>query len=133
MTVLEPRDDAVAHEIAEMGDERVLGRAYRALSVGIVSVVLLIAFEATAVGTAMPVAARELDGVSLYAFAFSGYFTTSLFGMVAAGQWADRRGPLGPVGVGMAAFTAGLVLAGAAGSRWVFVAGRAVPGLGGGP
>ncbi|MET9498194.1 MFS transporter [Streptomyces sp. NPDC006552] len=114
------------------GVEGVLGRTYRALSIGIVTVVLLIAFEATAVGTAMPVAARELDGVSLYAFAFSGYFTTSLFGMVAAGQWADRRGPLGPLGAGIGAFAAGLVVAGAAGGMWLFVAGRAVQGLGGG-
>ncbi|WP_428954385.1 MFS transporter [Streptomyces sp. cg35] len=112
--------------------EGVLGRTYRALSIGIVTVVLLIAFEATAVGTAMPVAARELDGVALYAFAFSGYFTTSLFGMVLAGQWADRSGPLGPVTAGIGTFAAGLVLAGTAGGMWLFVAGRAVQGLGGG-
>ncbi|WSE15318.1 MFS transporter [Streptomyces sp. NBC_00118] len=112
--------------------EGVLGRGYRALSIGIVSVVLLIAFEATAVGTAMPVAARELDGVSLYAFAFSAYFTTSLFGMVLSGQWADRRGPLAPLGAGIAAFAAGLLLAGTAASMWMFIAGRAVQGLGGG-
>ncbi|MEV3859355.1 MFS transporter [Streptomyces sp. NPDC050095] len=110
----------------------VLSGTYRALSVGIVTVVLLIAFEATAVGTAMPVAARELDGVSLYAFAFSGYFTTSLFGMVLAGQWADRRGPLGALASGIGAFAAGLLIAGTAGSMWLFVAGRAVQGLGGG-
>ncbi|MEU6481459.1 MFS transporter [Streptomyces sp. NPDC047017] len=110
----------------------VLGRAHRALSIGIVSVVLLIAFEATAVGTAMPVAARELHGVPLYAFAFSGYFTTSLFGMVLAGQWADRRGPLGALTAGIGAFAAGLLLAGTAATMWVFILGRAVQGLGGG-
>ncbi|MVO84784.1 MFS transporter [Streptomyces sp. p1417] len=110
----------------------VLGKAHRALSIGVVSVVLLIAFEATAVGTAMPVAARELDGVSLYAFAFSGYFTTSLFGMVLSGQWADRRGPLGPLAVGISAFAAGLVLSGTAAVMWMFILGRAVQGLGGG-
>ncbi|MFC9281815.1 MFS transporter [Streptomyces collinus] len=110
----------------------VLGRAHRALSIGVVSVVLLIAFEATAVGTAMPVAARELDGLALYAFAFSGYFTTSLFGMVLAGQWSDRRGPLGALTTGIGAFAAGLVIAGTAQVMWVFILGRAVQGLGGG-
>ncbi|MYT75696.1 MULTISPECIES: MFS transporter [unclassified Streptomyces] len=110
----------------------VLGRGYRALSIGIVTVIVLIAFEATAVGTAMPVAARDLDGVALYAFAFSAYFTTSLFGMVLAGQWADRRGPLGPVGAGIGAFAAGLLLAGTAANMWTFIVGRAVQGLGGG-
>uniref|UniRef100_UPI0031CE689F MFS transporter n=1 Tax=Streptomyces hawaiiensis TaxID=67305 RepID=UPI0031CE689F len=136
MTVPKPRD-ADVEEAAEPPsraerEEGVLGPGYRALSVGIVSVVLLIAFEATAVGTAMPVAARELDGVSLYAFAFSGYFTTSLFGMVLSGQWSDRRGPLGPLTAGIASFGAGLLLSGTAGTMWVFILGRAVQGFGGG-
>ncbi|MFI8227266.1 MFS transporter [Streptomyces sp. NPDC085900] len=132
MTVLEPRDAAVADQTPGRAEEGVLGREYRALSVGIVSVVLLIAFEATAVGTAMPVAARELDGVGLYAFAFSGYFTTSLFGMVFAGQWSDRRGPLGALTTGIGCFAAGLLLAGTASAMWLFILGRAVQGLGGG-
>ncbi|MDQ1045954.1 MFS transporter [Streptomyces sp. V4I2] len=134
MTALDPRDTGVADTASDLPsvDESVLSRPYRALSVGIVSVVLLIAFEATAVGTAMPVAARELDGVSLYAFAFSGYFTTSLFGMVLSGQWSDRRGPLGPLTAGIGAFAAGLLLSGTAGVMWLFILGRAVQGLGGG-
>ena len=136
MAVLEPRDAGVTGDpevlsVNEVG-EGVLGRSYRALSIGIVSVVLVIAFEATAVGTAMPVAARELDGVALYAFAFSGYFTTSLFGMVLAGQWADRRGPLGALAAGIAGFGAGLLLSGTAGAMWQFILGRAVQGFGGG-
>ncbi|MET9447223.1 MFS transporter [Streptomyces cinerochromogenes] len=131
MSALESRDPSVLDPVAEQ-DGGVLSRAYRALSIGIVSVVVLIAFEATAVGTAMPVAARELDGVALYAFAFSGYFTTSLFGMVLAGQWSDRRGPLGALTTGIGAFAAGLVVAGTAQVMWVFILGRAVQGLGGG-
>ncbi|WP_461076097.1 MFS transporter [Streptomyces deserti] len=146
MTAPDPRDTDVADtaeavetkdtpdlpSAAERDQRTVLSRSYRALSIGIVSVVLLIAFEATAVGTAMPVAARELDGVSLYAFAFSGYFTTSLFGMVLAGQWSDRRGPLGALTTGIASFAAGLLLSGTAGVMWVFILGRAVQGFGGG-
>ncbi|MGW6876943.1 MFS transporter [Streptomyces xanthophaeus] len=110
----------------------ILAPAYRTLSIGIISVVFLIAFEATAVGTAMPVAARELQGIGLYAFAFSAYFTTSLFGMVLSGQWADRQGPLRPLTTGIAAFAAGLVFSGTAATMWVFVLGRAVQGFGGG-
>ncbi|MFJ3970567.1 MFS transporter [Streptomyces parvus] len=148
MTALEPRDGTDAAHLAPpatdapspdpLSDlpaaavEGVLGRTYRALSIGIVSVVFLIAFEATAVGTAMPVAARELNGIPLYAFAFSAYFTTSLFAMVLSGQWADRRGPLQPLATGITAFGVGLLLSGAATSMWVFIAGRAVQGLGGG-
>ncbi|MFD9793300.1 MFS transporter [Streptomyces sp. NPDC059070] len=135
MSALEPTDrEAPPLPADPVGEDRggVLGRTYRALSIGTITVVLLIAFEATAVGTAMPVAARELDGVPLYAFAFSAYFTTSLFGMVVAGQWADRKGPLGAVAVGVSAFGAGLLLSGTAVNMWTFVAGRAVQGLGGG-
>ncbi|MET9606041.1 MFS transporter [Streptomyces sp. NPDC006512] len=110
----------------------ILEPAYRALSIGMISVIFLIAFEATAVATAMPVAARELDGVALYAFAFSAYFTTSLFGMVLSGQWSDRQGPLRPLAVGIGAFAAGLVCSGTAGVMWLFVLGRAVQGFGGG-
>lgn len=133
MTSLGARDaTTVPAGAGSDADDGVLGRGYRALSIGIVSVVLLIAFEATAVGTAMPVAARELDGVSLYAFAFSGYFTTSLFGMVLAGQWSDRDGPLASLTAGISAFAAGLLLCGTAGTMWLFILGRAVQGLGGG-
>ncbi|MCC9686312.1 MFS transporter [Streptomyces sp. MNU103] len=130
MTAPNPRDTGVAEPAgapapAVVPDDTVLSRRYRALSIGVVSVVLLIAFEATAVGTAMPVAARELNGVSLYAFAFSGYFTTSLFGMVLSGQWSDRRGPLAPLTWGIASFAAGLLTSGAVtehlGWRWVFL------------
>jgi MFS family permease len=142
----EPGDSAGPADLAESADlagladltgpaddtRSVLSRAYRSLSIGVVSVIVLIAFEATAVSTAMPVAARELHGVSVYAFAFSAYFTTSLFGMVLAGQWSDRKGPLGPVTGGIGAFGAGLVLSGTAGSMWQFILGRAVQGLGGG-
>ncbi|MEV0849544.1 MFS transporter [Streptomyces sp. NPDC049954] len=140
MSVIEPRgEEAAETAVTGHGDPApsgrpagVLGPGFLALSIGIVSVVLLIAFEATAVGTAMPVAARELDGVPLYAFAFSAYFTTSLFGMVLAGQWADRAGPLAPITLGIGAFAAGLLLSGTAATMWIFVLGRAVQGLGGG-
>ncbi|MGP4114395.1 MFS transporter [Streptomyces sp. 4N509B] len=110
----------------------VLARPYRALTLGCVSTVLLIAFEAMAVGTAMPAAAESLDGVALYAFAFSAFFTTSLLGMAVSGQWCDRSGPLPPVVAGVVAFSGGLLLSGAAQSMWVFVAGRAVQGAAGG-
>lgn len=110
----------------------ILSRPYRALTLGVVSVVLLVAFEATAVGTAMPIAARELHGLGLYAFGFSGYFTTSLLAMVVSGQWCDRAGPPAPLTAGIGTFAAGLLLSGTASSMPVFVLGRAVQGFGGG-
>ncbi|MDF3292945.1 MFS transporter [Streptomyces silvisoli] len=135
MTALNgPLNEQRTPPISGTGDraETVLSRRYRALTLGIVSVVLLVAFEATAVGTAMPVAARDLHGLSLYGFGFSGYFTTSLFAMVVSGQWCDRSGPLAPLSTGIACFAGGLVVSGTARAMWPFIAGRAVQGVGGG-
>ncbi|WP_413101500.1 MFS transporter [Streptomyces sp. Inha503] len=130
-------DDGDTGHTGETGDTggtggTVLGRRYRALTLGIVTVVSLIAFEASAVNTAMPVAARALDGVELYAYAFSAYFTASLFAMALSGEWCDRKGPLAPLFAGIAAFAAGLLVAGSAQRMWMFVGGRAVQGIGGG-
>ncbi|AZM46278.1 MFS transporter [Streptomyces sp. WAC 06738] len=132
MASLESRDTDVAPAGAPPAPEGVLRRPYRALSIGIVTVVLLIAFEATAVGTAMPVAAHDLDGIGLYAYAFSAFYTTALFAMVFSGQWCDSSGPLRPLTAGIGAFAVGLVISGTAQTMWAFVAGRAVQGLGGG-
>ncbi|MFF4494007.1 MFS transporter [Streptomyces sp. NPDC001546] len=132
MSALEPRIAESSAAPPRPPGGGILGPAYRTLSVGIISVIFLVAFEATAVGTAMPVAARELDGIGLYAFGFSAYFTTSLLGMVLSGQWADRQGPLRPLAVGIGGFAAGLVCSGTATVMAVFVLGRAVQGFGGG-
>lgn len=110
----------------------ILGPAHRRLTIGVVATVVFIAFEAMAVATAMPKAVPELNGVPLYALAFSGFFTTSLFALVAAGEMCDRRGPRLPIIIGGVAFSSGLLLAGAAQSMWPFIAGRAMQGLGGG-
>ncbi|SEC37884.1 Major Facilitator Superfamily protein [Streptomyces sp. 2224.1] len=133
-TELAPPTDERADERADAppGTGGILGRAHRALTFGIISVVSVVAFEAIAVNTAMPVAARALDGIGLYAFAFSAYFTASLFAMALAGEWSDRRGPLAPLFAGIAAFGAGLLVAGGAQSMGMFVAGRGVQGIGGG-
>jgi len=72
--------------------------------------VSLVAFEAMAVATAMPVAARALDGLSLYAWSFTGFLVTSLFATAVAGQICDRRGARLPFLTGVALFAVGLVM-----------------------
>ncbi|PWJ56274.1 Major Facilitator Superfamily protein [Quadrisphaera granulorum] len=99
---------------------------------GIVSLVTLVAFEAMAVSTAMPVVADELGGLRRYGLAFSLFLTASLLGTVLAGGWADARGPRAPVVAGLVAFAGGLVLCGTAPTFTALLAGRAVSGLGGG-
>lgn len=101
-------------------------------TVAIITLVSLIAFEALATSTAMPVAATALGGVSSYGLAFASYFATSLVGVVAAGAWTDRRGPRAPVLVALGLFGVGLLVAGTATIFPMLLAGRAVSGLGGG-
>jgi MFS family permease len=107
-------------------------RKYAVASVGSVALVSLMAFEATAVATAMPAIAAALDGLALYALAFGGAFATSVLGMVLAGGSCDRHGPLRATCVGLVLFTCGLMLAGFADSMTGVVVGRAVQGLGSG-
>ncbi|MCU1548369.1 MAG: transporter [Arthrobacter sp.] len=107
-------------------------RSYLLVTVGACALVFLAAFESLAVTTIMPLVSRELDGANLYALAFAGPLATGVIGMVAAGNWSDRRGPVGPLYASVAMFGLGLLIAGTAGSMPVLVAGRLVQGLGGG-
>ena len=102
----------------------------RTVMIGMVALVLLGAFEALAVATAMPTVAQALDGLTLYAVAFAGSIAASVVGMVAAGRWCDRFGPSPSLWAGVGLFLAGLVVAGLAPTMEVFVAGRVVQGLG---
>lgn len=113
-------------------EPRLLSPQYRALVVGVVGVVVAVAFEAIAVATAMPVAARELDGLRSYGLAFSVFLTASLLGMVVAGEMSDRRGPVRPFAAAALVFAAGLLLAGLSTTMWLLVLARAVQGFGAG-
>lgn len=110
----------------------ILQRPYLLVTVGACALVFLAAFESLAVTTVMPVVSRELDGAGLYALAFAGPLATGVIGMVGAGNWSDRRGPVGPLFASVAVFALGLLVAGTAGTMWAVVAGRLVQGLGGG-
>lgn len=110
----------------------ILQRPYLLVTVGACALVFLAAFESLAVTTIMPVVSRELGGAALYALAFAGPLATGVIGMVGAGNWSDRRGPVAPLYVSVAVFALGLLVAGTAGSMAVLVAGRLVQGLGGG-
>ncbi|TVU64039.1 MFS transporter [Paenarthrobacter nitroguajacolicus] len=110
----------------------ILSRPYLLATVGACALVFLSAFESLAVTTIMPLVSRDLDGASLYALAFAGPLATGVMGMVAAGNWSDRRGPAAPLYSSVALFVAGLLIAGMAGTMEMLVLGRLVQGLGGG-
>ena len=104
----------------------------RALTAGLVLTITFVASEALAVVTVMPVVARDLGGLGLYGWVFSGFMLGSVVGIVAAGREADRRGPAIPFVAGVVLFGAGLAVAGLAPSMGVLVAGRVLQGLGAG-
>ncbi|WP_436762471.1 MFS transporter [Streptosporangium sp. V21-05] len=110
----------------------IFARSHRALTVGMVALISLAAFEYLAVATAMPVVADELDGHALYGLAFSGALAAGVIATVLGGWWGDRGGPVAPLWTGVAVFAAGLVVAGVAPTMDVFVAGRFVQGFGAG-
>ncbi|MGC9667800.1 MFS transporter [Planosporangium sp. 12N6] len=109
-----------------------LVRPYRSLTVGMVTLVSVVAFEAVAVTTAMPTVARALHGLPLYALAFGGALAAGVVGMVISGGWSDAKGPAAPVWTGVATFVAGLVICGTAPTMATLVVGRVIQGFGGG-
>jgi MFS family permease len=111
---------------------RLLAPTYAATTIGMFALIAFVAFEALAVTTVMPTVARDLDGVSLYALAFAAPLASGVLGMVAAGAWSDRRGPVAPLQASLALFTLGLLVCGTATSMDILVVGRVLQGLGGG-
>lgn len=109
-----------------------LTRPWRPITIGIVLLMSMAAFESIAVATAMPVIAQALNALDGYTWAFTGFIVASIPGMVTAGVWSDARGPRVPVISGAVAFAIGSIVSGAAPSLAVLVAGRLVQGVGSG-
>jgi MFS family permease len=104
----------------------------RRLTLGLVFTITLVAFEALAISTVMPVVSDDLGGLGLYGWVFSGFFLGNLFGIVTAGRSADARGTAFPFTVGLLLFAAGLLVGGLAPSMGVLVAARVAQGVGAG-
>jgi MFS family permease len=94
--------------------------------------ITLVAAEALAVATAMPVVARDLGGLELYGGVFSAFFLGSLIGIAVVGGLIDERGVLFPYVGGLVLFGIGLTICGLAPSMETIVIGRFIQGLGGG-
>jgi MFS family permease len=57
----------------------------RPLTLGLVLTITLVASEALAVATAMPIVARDLGGLELFGWVFSAFFLGSLIGIPVVG------------------------------------------------
>jgi MFS family permease len=104
----------------------------RALKVGLVSVVTLVAFESLAVTTILPEVERDLGGIAWYGWVTAAFFFGTMIGIVFAGEQADRRGAGPPYVVGLVLFAVGLLVCGFAPDMPVLVVGRFIQGFGAG-
>ena len=106
----------------------------RALTIGLVLTITLVASEALAVSNIMPIVDRDLAGGNseLYGWVFSAFFLGNLIGIVVAGLLIDRGSLARPFAIGLALFSVGLLVGGLAPSMEVLVGARFVQGLGSG-
>jgi len=120
------RDSAASHPATIWGPE------LRTLTVGLVLIVSMAAFEALAVATILPAAVNDIGGMEWYGWVFSGFMLANLVSIATAGRMADRRGVARPFMLGSGVFVIGLLGAGAAPTMAVVVACRIAQGLGAG-
>jgi MFS family permease len=104
----------------------------RGLTLGLVLTITLVATEALAVPTAMPVVAKDLGGLELYGLVFSAFSVGALLGIVVVGALIDREGVVRPFVAGLLLFAIGLTIGGLAPSMPVLIGARFVQGIGGG-
>ena len=113
-------------------DDGLWSAGRRALTIGLVLNVTIVASEALAVSTIMPIVARDLGGLDLYGWVFSGFFLGSLLGIVVAGMLIDRGSLARPFVAGIGLFAIGLLIGGIAPSMAVLVGARVIQGFGAG-
>jgi EmrB/QacA subfamily drug resistance transporter len=92
----------------------------------------LFALDQTVVGTALPIISTDLNGASLYTWAFTIYLLTSTISGPIYGKLSDLYGrrPIFIWAVGL--FLAASVFAGLCQEMWQFILARGLQGLGGG-
>jgi MFS family permease len=109
--------------------EELFGPTQRAVTVGIVLLITLVAFENMGVGTAMPALIADLGTVSQYGWPFLAFIATNVIGTVLAGRWSDAHGPKAVLLGAPAVFGLGLFVAGTASTLTQLLIGRVLQGL----
>ena len=104
----------------------------RRLTVALVLLVTVVATEAMAVATILPIIRAELGGLSWYGWVFAAFSLAQIVAIPLTGQWVDRMNPALPLVGGVASFAAGLVVGTVAPSMPILVLGRVLQGFGAG-
>ena len=128
----EPLGSGRVHSSPHQGHDGLWSARHRVLTVGLVLTITLVAFEALAVSTIMPIVSDELGNERLYGWVFSAFLLASLLGIVVVGGLIDEGGLVKPFVGGLALFSVGLVVGGLAPSMEILVLGRVLQGLGAG-
>ncbi|MBA2608573.1 MAG: MFS transporter [Actinobacteria bacterium] len=102
------------------------------MTIGLVLLVTLIAFEALAVNTALPAASRELGALGLYGWVFAAFMLSTVASIALSGKLIDERGLYSVLAAGVPLFCLGLAIGAAAPSMLALVGARVVQGLGAG-
>ena len=96
---------------------------------GLVLTITLVAFEALAISTVMPVVSDDLGGLGLYGWVFSALLPRATCSASSPpGGWPTSGAPRVPFALGLALFAVGLVVGGLAPSMGVLVAARVAQG-----
>ncbi|MFI0982808.1 MFS transporter [Streptomyces sp. NPDC021093] len=103
---------------------------YRALTIGLILSVTLVAFLWLGVATVLPPVAKELDGLGLFGWAFTAFMLANIFGTVLTGKGADQRGPAAPYLQAFLFFVIGCGISAIANNWYVFLLGRTLQGAG---
>ena len=80
----------------------------RGLSIGLIATITLVALEALAIGTVLPLVGEELGQMELYGWVYSAFFLGNLLGVVVAGGALDRVPLWRPFAIGLVLFAVGL-------------------------
>ena len=102
------------------------------LTIGLLLLEALVAVEIMVVATILPAVQADLHGLKLYGWIFAALTLASLGTVPIAGMMTDRLGPRPILGISIAFYVGGLVLAATAPTMFILVVARFVQGIGGG-
>jgi MFS family permease len=117
---------------AKIAKQSIMDQDHRGLTVGILIMTTVVAFETLAVTTIAPTIAKDLQGLALYGWIFSIYLLTQIIGTVFAGQQVDRYGPRSPFLIALILFLLGILIDAIAPNIYIFLIGRTIQGFGAG-
>jgi MFS family permease len=102
------------------------------LTVGLLILEALVAIEIMVVATILPAVQADLHGLKLYGWIYAALTLASLGTVPIAGHLTDRLGPRPILGISIAFYIGGLILAATAPTMFILVVARFVQGIGGG-